>query len=226
MRDIGKNIKALRTARGLTQDQLAEKLFVTRQTVSNYEVGKSRPDIDALIKIAEVLESDINTVLYGPAPKPDRRKDLTRLALTGGIAVILGVLLFFIQHWANDRKHFLYDLNAAAWLMFVFLPLYFPFLGWILMDGLGLLLKTRPILHRAAIHIRRAVMIFFILYYIAVLPTICFPDLSLPRVWRMTAFWIAYGMRKFPPVPMLLGASLWLCGFPPEKNHKHSKADC
>ena len=41
MRDIGKNIKHLRIAQEMTQDQLAERLFVTRQTVSNYENGKS-----------------------------------------------------------------------------------------------------------------------------------------------------------------------------------------
>jgi len=37
MRDIGKNIKLLREERNMTQDELAERLFVTRQTVSNYE---------------------------------------------------------------------------------------------------------------------------------------------------------------------------------------------
>ena len=41
MRDIGKNIRDLRIVQNLTQDQLAEKLFVTRQTVSNYENGVS-----------------------------------------------------------------------------------------------------------------------------------------------------------------------------------------
>ena len=48
MRDIGKNIRALRTRRGLSQDQLAEALHVTRQTVSNYETGRSRPDVEML----------------------------------------------------------------------------------------------------------------------------------------------------------------------------------
>ena len=41
MRDIGKNIKTLRIRRGMTQDELAEALYVTRQTVSNYETGVS-----------------------------------------------------------------------------------------------------------------------------------------------------------------------------------------
>lgn len=42
MRDIGKNIKHLREVNKLSQEQLAEKLFVTRQTVSNYETGVSQ----------------------------------------------------------------------------------------------------------------------------------------------------------------------------------------
>ena len=42
MRDIGKNIRSLRMQKGMTQEQFAEKLFVTRQTVSNYETGVSQ----------------------------------------------------------------------------------------------------------------------------------------------------------------------------------------
>ena len=42
MRDIGKNIRSLRVKRNMSQDQLAEALHVTRQTVSNYETGVSQ----------------------------------------------------------------------------------------------------------------------------------------------------------------------------------------
>ena len=55
MRDISKNIKQLRIKKGMTQDELAEVLFVTRQTVSNYETGKSHPDVDMLVSIAAAL---------------------------------------------------------------------------------------------------------------------------------------------------------------------------
>ena len=65
MRDIGKNIKDLRIRAKLTQVELAEKLFVTRQTVSNYENGKSRPDVDMIVRIGEILNTDANTVIYG-----------------------------------------------------------------------------------------------------------------------------------------------------------------
>ena len=63
MRDIGKNLKQLREQKGLKQDELAELLFVTRQTVSNYENGRSRPDIETLMKIAEILEITANELL-------------------------------------------------------------------------------------------------------------------------------------------------------------------
>ena len=56
MANIAKNIRRLRTAQNMTQDQLAEALHVTRQTVSNYETGRSRPDADTLVLLAQVLE--------------------------------------------------------------------------------------------------------------------------------------------------------------------------
>ena len=44
MRDIGANIRRARTRRRLTQDDLAQTVHTTRQTISNYETGRSRPD--------------------------------------------------------------------------------------------------------------------------------------------------------------------------------------
>ena len=45
---IGKNIKKARSEKGYTQEQLAQKLSVTRNTISNYETGHSNPDIEML----------------------------------------------------------------------------------------------------------------------------------------------------------------------------------
>lgn len=91
MRDISKNIRAMRTAKNMTQDELAEKLYVTRQTVSNYETGKSRPDVEMLTKIAEVLDTDINTLIYGLPTPPSRRKEYL---LTAGCVIVV------LIHWA------------------------------------------------------------------------------------------------------------------------------
>ncbi len=62
---IGKNIKKFREKEGLTQDNLAEKLVVTRQAVSNWETGKTQPDIQTLHKIAVILDVTIEDLIYG-----------------------------------------------------------------------------------------------------------------------------------------------------------------
>lgn len=53
--DVGKRIKAIRKTRGLTQEQLAEKLGVQRATISNYEIGRRSPHLKELEKIASIL---------------------------------------------------------------------------------------------------------------------------------------------------------------------------
>lgn len=75
MRDIGKNIRDLRKRQNMTQDELAARLFVTRQTVSNYENGRTRPDVEQILRLAEIFGTDANAVLLWPAGagKPGRR---------------------------------------------------------------------------------------------------------------------------------------------------------
>ena len=59
MASVGKHIRRLRAARGLTQEQLAEQLFVTRQTVSAWETGKSLPDIAKVEVLANALDLSV-----------------------------------------------------------------------------------------------------------------------------------------------------------------------
>lgn len=92
MRDIGKNIRAARTGTGLTQDELAEKLHVTRQTVSNYETGRSRPDVDMLTALAEAMGADVTELLYGP--EKTTRKSPRRSIVALSAAAVLWLLGF------------------------------------------------------------------------------------------------------------------------------------
>lgn len=62
---VGKNIKFFREKKNITQSELADKLCVTRQAVSNWENGKTEPDIEMLNKIASVLEISIEELIYG-----------------------------------------------------------------------------------------------------------------------------------------------------------------
>lgn len=60
---LNENIKLIRKSKGLSQQELAVKLNVVRQTVSKWEQGLSVPDSDMLITISEVLETPVSTLL-------------------------------------------------------------------------------------------------------------------------------------------------------------------
>ena len=60
---LKENIKAIRKSKGLSQEELAIKLNVVRQTISKWEQGLSVPDSEMLISISEVLETPVSTLL-------------------------------------------------------------------------------------------------------------------------------------------------------------------
>ena len=60
---LSENIKAIRKSKGLSQQELAIKLNVVRQTSSKWEQGLSVPDSDMLVSISEVLETSVSTLL-------------------------------------------------------------------------------------------------------------------------------------------------------------------
>ena len=60
---LSENIKAIRKSKGLSQEELAIKLRVVRQTISKWEQGLSVPDADMLISISEVFETPVSTLL-------------------------------------------------------------------------------------------------------------------------------------------------------------------
>lgn len=60
---LKENIKSIRKSRGLSQEELAIKLNVVRQTISKWERGLSVPDSEMLVSISEVLEIPVSTLL-------------------------------------------------------------------------------------------------------------------------------------------------------------------
>lgn len=70
--NINENIKRLRTERGLTQQEVADKLFVTRQCISRWEGGKTLPDIKSIEQLALVFNCSINDIF-----EEDTLKELT-----------------------------------------------------------------------------------------------------------------------------------------------------
>lgn len=76
---LNENIKAVRKTKGFSQEELAIKLNVVRQTVSKWERGLSVPDSEMLISISEVLETPVG-VLLGETVKEDAPDDLKAIS--------------------------------------------------------------------------------------------------------------------------------------------------
>lgn len=231
MHNIGKNIRDLRTQKNLTQDELAEKLFVTRQTVSNYETGKSRPDVDMLLRISEVLETDIQQLLYGPVPSPQRRHGWIRFwgsAILCLMLFIAGTLLRTVGQELFSVKG--YSLMMIARLLFI--PGGYLMAGWSLLQLLGIYTPLRTLPPPKSTRLRRVLLILLVLILLTVLP------FSAYLLWTIVDYLIAkwqgvvhYSHQSsFPMLHLqmliveavlnhsavfsLFGALLWLCGFP------------
>lgn len=125
---LKENIKAIRKSKGLSQEELAIKLNVVRQTISKWEQGLSVPDSDMLISISEVFETSVSTLLGETIvePKADDSK-----AISEKLEVIN---LQLAQRKATRRKmlHWLFiSLFVAIVAIFtVLIVSNSPYLGW------------------------------------------------------------------------------------------------
>ncbi len=73
---FNENLKELRKSKGYTQEELATRVNVVRQTVSKWEKGLSVPDADSLQKIAEVLEVDVSQLLGAKIETEENRNEI------------------------------------------------------------------------------------------------------------------------------------------------------
>ena len=69
---IGQRITQLRTERNMSQNQLAKAMEISRQAVSKWENGQSTPDATKMIKLAEVLDTDVEFLTTGRQVVPSR----------------------------------------------------------------------------------------------------------------------------------------------------------
>ena len=69
MNMVSDSIKKLRKEKKMTQDELAAKLNVTRQAVSNWEMGKTQPDVETLTQLAEIFGVSVERIIYGREKK-------------------------------------------------------------------------------------------------------------------------------------------------------------
>ena len=132
MTELASSLKALRKQNRMTQDDLAAKLNVTRQTVSNYENGKSEPDIEMLVRIAEVFHTDVNSLVQSPNPKSEATQPKHWGKAVGLVVVTIVVftILHYMTEWANAYSARHYNLSFLFAIVGFFSPIVLALLGY------------------------------------------------------------------------------------------------
>ena len=113
MTELASSLKALRKQNRMTQDDLAAKLNVTRQTVSNYENGKSEPDIEMLVRIAEVFHTDVNSLVNMEAAHQEAEipKHWGKAVGLVVVTIVVFTILHYMTEWANAYSARHYNLS-------------------------------------------------------------------------------------------------------------------
>ena len=125
---LKENIKSIRKSKGLSQEELAVKLNVVRQTISKWEQGLSVPDAEMLISISEVLETPVSTLL-GESISESKVDDLK------SISEKLEIINLQLSQRKNDRRKIAHWLliSLCVAIIFIFISLILlnsPYLNW------------------------------------------------------------------------------------------------
>lgn len=125
---LHENIKGLRKAKGLSQQELAVKLNVVRQTISKWEQGLSVPDADLLIALSDVLETPVSTLLGETVVE-------TEADGWKAIAEKLEVINLQLAQRKTTRRKLVHGMLIGLCILIVamFVLLFFlksPYLGW------------------------------------------------------------------------------------------------
>lgn len=111
MANINETLKQLRLDRGMTQEQVAEQVGLTRQAVSSYESGRTQPGIDILQRLADVYEADLTDIIYGRSPVNRLHTALKGTAIAAAAVILAAQLLEALLRWIANQ---LFPLTPGA----------------------------------------------------------------------------------------------------------------
>ena len=125
--EIGTQIKKYRNHMGISQEELAEKVYVSRQTISNWETGKNYPDIHSAVMLSSVFNISLDQLIKGDVEI--MKKEITKIEIKKlkkygsiyGILLIMAVVSFVPLIALMD----LYGL--IPWIMLYAVAVYFAF---------------------------------------------------------------------------------------------------
>ena len=126
---FGEAMKKKREQIGLTQQELAEKLFVSRQTVCRWENGTRCPDLVMAKKIALVLGIPMDDLIpgemvqdYVPAKETPADISCVKVMLTGMMLLLIGTFLYAADHYNMDIAAFCFVTGIITFVVGLCIP--------------------------------------------------------------------------------------------------------
>lgn len=122
--ELGSQIKKYRNDLSLSQDALAQKVYVSRQTISNWENDKSYPDVNSLILLSNVFNTSIDNLVKGDIEimrEEIKKEDRMEVEKLGGI---FGILLLAVVVTPIPLVYFLKFVGVAIWVLLYVVTMY------------------------------------------------------------------------------------------------------
>ncbi len=126
--ELGKQIKKYRNEKSLSQNTLAERVYVSRQTISNWENDKSYPDIKSLVLLSEVFEVSLDQLIKGDVETMREQINQEDQRGFGRLSAIFTGLFLAILITPIPLVHFLSYIGMGIWIALVGAGCYVAFL--------------------------------------------------------------------------------------------------
>ena len=146
--ELGGQIKRHRTRLGLSQEELADRIFVTRQSVSNWENGRTYPDLQSLLRLSDLFGLSLDELIKGDIEtmkEEINRLEIQKMNRWGGILALLMLTLMLLP------APLLKLLDAAGFLL-VMAPLF--------LVGMAVALKVEKIKKDNDVHTYKEIVAF------------------------------------------------------------------
>ena len=123
--ELGKQIKNCRQEANLSQEELAERVYVSRQTISNWENDKSYPDVNSLVLLSEVFHISLDKLIKGDIDRMReeiKKEEVAKLNHYGTILTVLFVVMLVsvvpLVHWLGNLGFIPWGIIFAVTMFF------------------------------------------------------------------------------------------------------------
>ena len=198
--NLSDRIQALRREKGLSQEELAEQIGVSRQAVSKWESAQFSPDIDKIIQLSEFFGTTTDYLLKGVTPTENPARSLRQIAPT--LLTIIGIALSILAllMYAIIRVE-----NASAWAVFWGVAV-------LLLSGLLFYIGQKLRGNSDIAGRKKASLLFSMVgvWAFSMLPAIGVYNLLIGILWSFGSIYELFPFLKSHYSPIFVSAGYWL----------------